>query len=622
MRIHLAVSLAAMLLVACATAHADPWRGYPIIEWQTRTPQQLAVMKRLGITAGVIIADREHPDQLRTQPLAALRSAGMGFDVENIATDFYSAYHRWFPNKPVNWRYVEAQQRYRADPSNDTLLFRDPSLSDPVWLARIRARLITTVRGYRPYHPLYYDLGDETGIADLSAFWDFDLSPASLAGMRDWLRDQYGSLAALNAEWGSHFASWDAVRPETTRQAMQRDDGNFAAWSDFKTWMDVAFARALRAGTDAVHAADPRAVAGMEGVQTPGWGGYDFSRLAHAVDLMEVTGAYGESLPLLRSLNPRLMSIVTASGPSPEGIRRIWHATLNGARGLVLWDGGDTIVRPDGSIGPDGEAYAPLFAELHRIAPLLIDSQPVFDSVAILYSPESFRLQWMLDQQPKGDAWMQRKSETELEDNAWRTALRGTLRSLAGLHLQPRFVTGAMLADLRTRVLILPDTLSLSPQDARTIEAFAARGGVVVADTAPGAYDGHGRRLPLPALPPGVARIVPPNDMAAIGGIIAQAGVVPGIRVETPDGGNATDVSVYLFRRRDGMIVALERSDAAKAAKDIVLGLPAGVTGVRDLRSGAALRGGNGLKVKLDPIEPTILLLSGSFARGDGHAGK
>jgi hypothetical protein len=24
--------------------------------------------------------------------------------VENIATDFYSAYHRWFPDRPIKWR--------------------------------------------------------------------------------------------------------------------------------------------------------------------------------------------------------------------------------------------------------------------------------------------------------------------------------------------------------------------------------------------------------------------------------------------------------------------------------------------------------------------------------------
>jgi hypothetical protein len=45
--------------------------------------------------------------------------------------------------------------------------------------------------------------------------------------------------------WTLLMTARDDVRPETTRQAMRRGDDNFAAWADFKAWMDVAFARAL-----------------------------------------------------------------------------------------------------------------------------------------------------------------------------------------------------------------------------------------------------------------------------------------------------------------------------------------------------------------------------------------
>ncbi|PPQ27055.1 alpha-amylase family protein [Rhodopila globiformis] len=607
MRIRRALCLAALLSTAGTAAHAESWRGFPVIEWQTRPAQQLAAMKHLGITAEAIMADRQHPDQPRRQELQAAQSAGTGFYVENIATDFYSAYHRWFPGKPVNWRFVEAQQRYRADPANDSLLFRDPSLSDPAWQASIRERLMATVRTYHADQPLYYDLGDESGIADLSAFWDFDLSPPALAAMRQWSQQQYGSLAALNAEWGTHFARWDDVRPETTRQAMRRTDGNFASWSDFKAWMDVAYAQALRAGTDAVHAADPQAVAGMEGVQVPGWGGYNFETLAHSVDLMEVTGAYGESLPLLRALNPRLIPIITSFSSSPASQRRTWHAVLNGARGLVLWDENDAIVRPDGTVGPDGTAHAPLFAALPRVAALLHDSQPALDAVAILYSPESFRLQWMLDQQPKGDAWMQRKSETELEDNAWRHALHGYMQTLSGLHLQPQFVTGAMLAELHSKVLILPDTLGLSQQEAQAIARFAAQGGVVIADRPAGGYDGHGKRLPQPVFTAGVARIVAPEDAPQITRLLGQAGVSQPIGVRNPDGSNAGDVTLYRYRHHGDTVVALERQDRGAQGRAVVLDLPAAIASVSDARTGAAVAGGRQVTVQLDPVVPTIL---------------
>ena len=81
--------------------------------------------------------------------------------------------------------------------------------------------------------------------------------------------------------------------PDTTDAALARAGENFSAWADFKAWMDVAFADAVRAGTDAVHAAGADALAGIEGAQPPGWGGYDYALLAPAVDVMEMYGRGG-----------------------------------------------------------------------------------------------------------------------------------------------------------------------------------------------------------------------------------------------------------------------------------------------------------------------------------------
>ncbi len=153
-------------------------------------------------------------------------AAGLPWYVENIATDFYSAYHRWDPAHEPNWRFTLAQKRLLQDPDDEAVFRRDLSFADPVWQKRIRDRLIATVHEQSRFHPLYYDLGDETGIADLSAVFDFDLSPGSLEGMRAWLRQNYGTLTALNAEWDTHFIRWEDVRPETTRQAMRRSDDN------------------------------------------------------------------------------------------------------------------------------------------------------------------------------------------------------------------------------------------------------------------------------------------------------------------------------------------------------------------------------------------------------------
>ncbi len=200
------------------------------------------------------------------------------------------------------------------------MFLRDPSLSDPVWLQRVQSRLLGVVHAAEADRPLFYNLGDETGIAELAAPWDFDLSTESLDGFRRWLRSQYPSLAALNEEWGTAFISWHDVTPELTREAVSSHGSNLARWADFKAWMDIAFARAIRTGTDAVHRGDPHALAAIEGAQVPGWGGYDYALLSHAVDVMEIYDYVRKSL--YRTLAQSIVDRTNHHVPSGPGRSR------------------------------------------------------------------------------------------------------------------------------------------------------------------------------------------------------------------------------------------------------------------------------------------------------------
>ena len=512
-----------------------------------------------------------------TQKVFPIIQAGLRPYVENIATDFYSAYHRWFPDKPNNAAFLALQRTLAANPGDKSVFIRRPGLSDPRALDRIKKRLTDIVRIYAPHRPLFFDLADETGIADLSAAWDFDFSASSLSGMRLWLKEQYGTLAALNREWGTHFARWRDVMPPTTTETMMRTDENYAAWSDFKSWMDVAYARAIKAGAQAVHAGAPWARAAIEGAQMPGWGGYDYTRLAPAVDVMELYDA-GQSLDLAQAFNPRLITLTTVNWARAGALHRSWREFLRGARGMVLWDPNDRFVNPDGSLGPDGRIAAPFLAEMQKSpAALIMASRRARAPIAVLYSPQSYRLQWLLDHRAMGASWTRLGSEDQNADNAVRAALRRVIGLLDRLGVVPHFVSeqeiaGGQLEQAHDRIVILPQTLALSAAAARAVRAFIRSGGILVTDGQTGLFDDHGRRLARPRLSALLNGINPraislsSDDATAthqLAQILEAGASTPELTIADGTSDSAAAIEHYLYRNGSLAILALLANPAA-----------------------------------------------------------
>lgn len=603
--------LGLMLLSGQARA-ASPWDDYQVLMWQDRSPAQMRGLAALGFTGTKL---RATGGEVSAADRARHQAAGLPYYLENLATDFYSPYHRYTPGHDVTWLFDTARARRRADPLDPSVTIREPSLSDPAWLERLEQRLRRVVRDEASGQPLFYNLADEAGIADLAAAWDFDTGAASLAGFRTWLRTQYADLHALNREWGTAFPDWDAIRPELTDAALQRTDVNFAAWSDFRAWMDVAFASAVHAGTQAVHATDPAALAALEGAQVPGWGGWDYARLAPAVDVMEIYD-FGEALDLATAFNPALIPLRTSFGTGPREAHAAWRNLLHGGRGTIVWDENDDVVAPDGSPGPRGRELASLFEAMRPVAALLRQAQPDPDGVAILVSQPSFRVQWLLDRQAGDHDWPARNAEREYDDNAWRASRRVLVARLAALGVQPRFVSGAQMAggalrDGAVRTLFLPHAIALSDEEVAAITAFRAGGGVVLADTEPGLFDGHGKRRTAPPLPdvPHPQPVRPDGEEASpatLDALAALLAVPPRVKLLGQDGQRATGVEMRWFRHVRGLVLALQAARPWGAPGRVTLRVAGGMT-LSDLRTGGAV---DRAAILLDPIEPTILLVS------------
>ncbi len=207
---------------------------------------------------------------------------------------------------------------------------------------------------------------------------------------------------------------------------MKRTDSNYTSWSDFKEFMDVAYAAALKIGNDAVWSVDPYAYVGIGGGQMPGWGGYDYARIAKSLTAIEPYDI-GNNIEILRSLNPQMAVLTTAFQTGVWERHRVWYEFLHGNRGLVIWDDKSAFVNADGSLGPRAQEVSDYYKELRSgLGGQIVSSQRLADRIAIHYSQPSMRVEWMIAQRPHGERWVQRTSSAEYKAVSFYGSVRRT----------------------------------------------------------------------------------------------------------------------------------------------------------------------------------------------------
>jgi hypothetical protein len=305
----------------------------------------------------------------------------------------------------------------------------------------------------------------------------------------------------LDTYYGGHAPKAAFVTPDFTLAQLDRRLGelDFAPLLDRLSYQDSVWANLIRELVEHANRIDPETPCGFVGGQAPSiWGGYDYAKLAHAIQFIEAYDL-GSAEEILRSFNPgnAWAQVTTHFHQDRLGIEsdiwQSWYYFAHGNRGMIGWvEGWFDGTKPR----PWLEQYKATLHELGSVqGPKLAGARWIHDGVAIYYSHPSIQVSWCLDIEPHGKTWVNRGDDHRLGTShnvrkAWEYLL-------ADSGIQYNFLAYDELirrgVPAEYKVLILPACYALSDTEARRIREFCRAGGTVIADFACGLFDQHGK---------------------------------------------------------------------------------------------------------------------------------
>jgi len=506
-----------------------PWDRYPVIDWAHNYPAgYYDDLRKMGITGTIAY---------KQQPIEHIIENNLDCYAEQISPYELAVYHRpYFLNQEItaelkagkygseeqrSWGGIRNRYKRARAEAGDRSVAADSWLRKSLWRhfcwndpnswpngEKLIKRIVDLRRSIRP---LYYSMVDEPGTGDQTAPMDFCFCGHCLLKMRGWLETRYHALGALNVQWDTDFTRWSDVMPFTfddiLRRYKQTGSLNLSPWSDHRTFMDDTFAEACSRLAAAGRSADPQGLFGVEGCQTPAcYGGYDYSKLVHAVDVIEHYNL-GANDEIIRSIAPEgLLKLICYFGDDAYIRVQMWYQLLHGDKGQIHWDANfpeHTFMHSPGR-KPTAKAktLAPTMLELTRGAAeqMYRNTRPA-EKIAFHYSQPSIQANWAFDRMQEKTDWVDRDSGAEYESNPTLEARYGWVKLIEDLGHQHRFIEYQQIerGALETRgisVFIMNQSLAISSREARTIRRWVENGGTLIADVRPAVMDEHCKLLP------------------------------------------------------------------------------------------------------------------------------
>lgn len=360
--------------------------------------------------------------------------------------------------------------------------------NDAARAAHIR-KVVSDSAGNRRFGVLAYSLGDEVPTRYV------DATPDCQAAYRRYLAGVYGTIEALNGEWGEQFTSFDQVellQADGADEAEALTQRKYARWCDrqlFAHWNMLQIARefgeAYRTQLN-----DPKARCGYEGA---GGFGDDVDEILATMNFWGPYPGFGNEL--LRSMAPAdfLSSNWYGYENTAEPLIREHANMVRSGVPCTSWWRVDSIdpYRPFiGFVAPAFNVHPAVRAVLEESRWVREGGGKQFmnmtrpdDGIAVFYSPAS-ALASSVEESSQF-------SSHAAAAGAWSVAI-------TDLGYQYKFVSGKRIAAGALerdgyKVLVLPFAQAIAPAEAAAIRRFAEAGGTVLADLRPGVFTGHGR---------------------------------------------------------------------------------------------------------------------------------
>lgn len=364
---------------------------------------------------------------------------------------------------------------YKKEEKAKFSLIRRPCLSSPEYKKYLNAP------AQRKFGPTY-KLGaiDVMGADESNSIvnWDGCFSIHCQREFRNFLKKEYGTLAALNKSWETAFTKWDDVVASTAEEA--RKMKSFASWLDHRTFNDRNLANALAKLVKNLKAADRRLIYSLSGTQnTNPWNAWDHYLMTPSLESLN-------SYPGEQTVQQRCFAKGRFTNSPWDGYDKKWEissymclkALMDGSSGVSFY--GNFTIDPAYNISPGGErlirAYSPW---TNGTAEAVMRSTFKSSPVAFHYTPASIKADWFIGL-----------------DKMRQLGTEGFRLLQQDSFLPYDYVAYGQMekegVPARYRVLVLPLSAAMSDKEITAAAEFVRKGGTLVADLMPGYYDQHG----------------------------------------------------------------------------------------------------------------------------------